>query len=94
MKKSEHKQPLVAAQATGFNVVGTPEELAQLLARQIGDSLAKRLSEQLSDNALYIEDCVRTLLREQTGILSNCGWSPRGGVKWQPYQDDKAESQF
>jgi len=74
-------------------VLGTPEELAQLLAKQVGDVLAKRLSEQLAPNALSIEDRVTSLLREQTSILSNCGWTPRFGA-WKPCKDRNEDPKF
>jgi len=83
---AERKAAYISAEAQGFTVLGTPEELAQLLARQIGDSLAKRLSEQLAHNALCLENRMASLLRDQTSCLSNCGWSPHYGV-WKPYED-------
>jgi len=90
---AERKAAYISAEAQGFTVLGTPEELAQLLAKQIGDGLAKRLSEQLAHNALMMEDRMTSLLREQTSLLSNCGGSPRYGA-WKPYKDRNEDPKF
>jgi len=91
---AKRKAAYISAEAQGFTVLGTPEELAQLLAKKISDSLAKQLSEQLAENALSMEDRVTSLLREQTSILSNCGWSPIYGSRIRKDDDNSKEPQF
>jgi|GEM_PF-4499385 len=40
----------VEARMGRFTITGTPEELAYLLAKQIGDSLAQRIAAEVSAN--------------------------------------------
>jgi len=90
MKKSEpfipaeRKAAYISADAQGFTVLGTPEELANLLAKQIGDSLAQRIAAEVS---LSVDKRIDKALREQTSTLSNCGWTPYYG-KWASKDED------
>jgi len=80
----------VEARIGRFIISGTPEELAQLLAKQIGDNLAQRIAAEVS---LSVEKRIDKALRDQTSVLSNCGWSPRFGA-WKPDEDNNEEPKF